>query len=85
MSQKVARDHEFSEFLTLLRRAVARHNPSLGELLPQLGKSPLSVEQRENLRGVLADELSANGLREDDEPNEYGLRIEAAIDYLGEL
>jgi hypothetical protein len=85
MSQTVARDDEFSEFLTLLRRAVNRHRPDLDELLPQLGKTPLSVEQRESLRGVLADELCANGLREDDEPNEYGLRIEAAIDHLGEL
>jgi hypothetical protein len=43
----------------------------------------LSDEQRETLRELLSDELVETGLGPDDEPNERGRLIEAAIDWLG--
>ena len=44
----------------------------------------LSVEEREMLRELLADELVESGLGPGDEPNERGRVIEAAIDWLAQ-
>ncbi len=68
------------ELMELLREVVRVHRPELQQLLKTIGVSPLSFAAREALREALADELSARGLRGDDDPNEYGLRIEDAID-----
>ena len=79
-------DHdELPGLMELLREVVDRHGPELRPLLDRVGTHPLSRDEREALRGALADELVARGLDDDDEPNAYGLEIEAAIDRLGEL
>lgn len=52
-------------------------------LLSALRRQPLGEDDREEMRGVLADELVENGLGPDGEPNERGNFIEAAIDWLG--
>lgn len=74
----------FDEGLTsaeqvLLRRILGKRKPSLLRVIDMPGDAPLSTEQRESLRAVLADELSEAGLRADSEPNDYGLRIDRLI------
>jgi hypothetical protein len=68
-----------SEDRNLLERAVDKHAPSLLPLLSALGDRQLTSEEREGLRGALADELVSVGLEKDDEPTEYGLRIDSLI------
>ena len=48
-----------------------------------MNAEPLTQEQREAIREVLADEFVASGLGLDWEPNERGRLLEAAIDWLG--
>ena len=54
-------------------------------LLPALRVGPLSAENREAIREVLAEELVETGLGPDGAPNERGRFVEAAIDWLGHL
>jgi hypothetical protein len=70
-------DHE------LLRRTVAERNSDLLPLLSQIDRRPLTSDEREELRGVLVEELTAAGLGPGDEPTDYGLQLEALIDALG--
>jgi hypothetical protein len=53
--------------------------------LEELGAVPLTTAQREELRGVLADEFSATGICADFEPNPRGILLERLIDRLGHL
>jgi hypothetical protein len=71
--------------MALLHQVVELHQPQLAPVLDRVGRVPLTTEDREALRGALADELCASGLNDDDVPNERGLRIEDAIDQLGHL
>ncbi len=64
-------------------RVVRDRNPESVGLLSTLGIEPLSDEQLEVFRRVLADELVEEGLGPDDEPNAHGLLVETAIDWLG--
>ncbi len=72
-----------AEEVELLREVVTKHDPSLAVLLDLLGNTPLTQEQREALRGVLADEFSATGVRADWEPNPRDLRLDDLIGQLG--
>lgn len=85
MSRAPSAGPALSSLLRLLEPAVRQHRPELAPPLDRLGAAPLAVEEREALREALADELRARGLGPDDEPNELGRRIEAAIDRLGQL
>lgn len=69
----------------LLRRAVAEHSSDLLPLLPEIGRRPLSSDEREELRGALAEELTAAGLGPGDEPTDYGRRLDDLIGRLGAL
>lgn len=69
----------------LLYEVIAKQAPHLLPLLGILGRALLNVEQREELRGAIATELSETGLNEDYEPNAYGLRLETLIDSLGHV
>lgn len=60
-------------------RARAPEKVSVASALPD---RPLSGDERELLRELLADELVETGLGPDDEPNERGRVIEDAIDWL---
>lgn len=64
---------------------MAQRSPWLLPLVKSLGKTPLTTEQREALRGVVSDEFVGAGLGADDEPTEYGLRLEHLLDLLGHL
>jgi hypothetical protein len=69
--------------LTLLHEIIERWQPALLELL---SRPSLTDEEREELRGALAEELVASGLNKaDQEPNSYGLQIEDLIDKIGRI
>lgn len=54
--------------------------------LPMVESLPLPrsmSDTTESIREILSDELVEAGLGPDDEPNEHGRIIEAAIDWLG--
>lgn len=69
----------------LLHQVIAKWQPQAMQLLNVVGVVPLTVEQREMLRGVISLEFAEAGVGEDDEPNSYGLRLENLIDVLGYL
>ena len=66
----------------LLRRIVLRRQPMLLAIVDSLGEAPLTEEFREEIREVLVEELCQVGLREGDEPNEYGQKIDDLIGLL---
>jgi len=57
--------------------------PEHAGLLVLIGTRRLTQEERETMRETLSDELVEAGLGPDDEPNERGLLVQAAIDWLG--
>jgi hypothetical protein len=63
----------------LLNHAVAERNAELLPLLSEVGHRPLTSDEREALRGALAEELTSSGLTADDEPTDYGRRIDDLI------
>ena len=67
----------------VLRQVVSRRSPTSLPLLDALAERRLSDDEREELRQIVMDDFVARGLREDDEPNEYGHRMERIIDALG--
>ena len=67
----------------LLRDVISRRSPKLLPLLDTVAQGALTNEEREELRGVVLDELVEHGLGEDDEPNEHGHTMERLIDALG--
>jgi tetratricopeptide (TPR) repeat protein len=69
----------------LLEKAVRRWCPQNLRLVELVGARTLSEEEREALRGALAYELTASGLREDDEPNAYGLELDDLIGKLADF
>jgi hypothetical protein len=69
--------------LTLLRTIIDARKPDLLSLVDSLGQKPLTQEQREAMRHVVADELFDIGLSTDQSPNQYGLLLERLIDLLG--
>jgi len=69
--------------LRLLQDIVGRRDPAAEYLIKSLGKTPLTVDQRERLREILAAEFVDTGLEADDEPNERGRRIDEIIGRLG--
>ncbi len=71
--------------ITLLADIVSKHRPDLFPLLGKIGLNPLSGEEREELRGAIADELCEAGLDADDEPTRYGYQLEDLITILGHL
>ncbi len=73
------------EDMGLLRGVVAARRPDLLPLLDKLGVELLTETEREDLREVVSDEFMVAGLRSDDEPNAYGLRLERLIELLGRL
>jgi hypothetical protein len=66
----------------LLREVVSRRSPESLSVVDVLAQRRLTHDEREELRQIVADELVEHGLR-DDEPNEYGHRMERLIDALG--
>jgi hypothetical protein len=65
--------------LAALRQLVDARRPQLVSLIDRLGKTPLTQDERERIREVLAEELCATGLGADDEPNARGVLIDRMI------
>jgi hypothetical protein len=69
--------------LRVLEEVVERLDPGAAPLLSRLPASALTDEEHDRLVSALLDEFAAEGLRDDLEPNEYGLLVEGIIDKLG--
>lgn len=67
----------------LTREVLKARAPEHASLAELIGTRPLTQDEREAMRECLSDELADTGLGPDDEPNERGLLIEAAIAWLG--
>lgn len=63
----------------LLEEVVEKRAPDQDGLLSLVGRRALTAEEREALRATLSEEFVAEGLRGDDEPNEYGVRLDNLI------
>lgn len=72
-----------ADSISLVASVVRRRNRSLLWLMNVIGTRLLTTDEREQLRGEMAAELSEFGLGAHDEPTSYGLDLEAAIDWLG--
>lgn len=64
----------------LLYQVLARRSPTLLESMEDISRPPRELVNK--ICELTTDELCATGLRDDDEPNETGLRLEALIDEL---
>jgi hypothetical protein len=71
--------------LAFLQRVVEKRSPHLLSRLSELEQRPLSVDEREMFRELVADEFMEAGLQENDEPTGYGLALESVIDWLGHV
>ena len=65
----------------LLREVLDRRAPRLLPIVERDG--PISSDERERLRSIIADELVEHGLDGNDEHNEYGRALEDVIDFIG--
>lgn len=70
---------------TLLREVLGRREPLLLTYADSLGQIPLTIDQREEIRFVLADEMCEVGLQESGEPNELGRRLDDLIGLLAQF
>lgn len=68
--------------MSALRGIVLRRRPGLAHLLEALGRRVLTMDEREAIRDVLADEFCERGLGAGDEPNRYGILVDRMIDVL---
>jgi len=71
------------DVVRLIREVLAVRAPEKLARLFMQPHVPLGDDERDELRGVLADELIATGLDSDDEHSARGHLIEDAIDWLG--
>ncbi len=77
------KDDALSRKLEIVTEVMNRRAPALCALLTSMFPSHLSTEERDAVRGILADELSEFGLRPDDEPTRYGVELEDVSDWIG--
>lgn len=63
----------------LLRRITTKYSPEIVDLVDVIGTRPLTDDERKDLRAGLAEEFVSVGLKEDSEPNEYGIEVDALI------
>lgn len=67
------------EELALIRSTIQKRQPNLLPLLDLIGKQPLTEDQREALQNALLDEFLGTGLKDGDEPTEYGRQLDDLI------
>jgi hypothetical protein len=70
---------------TMLINSLQKHKPSLLGEVELLDSGLLSNETIDDMRDAIGSELMDKGFREDDEPNEYGNKLENLIDTLANL
>lgn len=64
----------------LLEKIVVERSPTLIPLVEALTRETISKDEKLSLQGVISDEFTDRGLNRNDEPNQYGLELEALID-----
>jgi hypothetical protein len=69
----------------LLLECLTKHRPELLEEMDKLNSAGLKNDVVNEMRLVITEEFIENGLRQDDEPNEYGLRLEDLSSRLADL
>jgi len=69
----------------LLLECLSKHGPDLIKEMDKLDTGELESEIVNEMRSAITDEFVQNGLKKDDEPNEYGLELEDLIDKLADL
>jgi hypothetical protein len=67
---------------TKLNEVIGRRSPELMTLVQASLERDLTNEERSELAQIVTDEFSQFGLREDSEPNAYGLEMEDLIDFV---
>jgi DNA-binding GntR family transcriptional regulator len=72
-----------SETDMLMLAELASRRPAVEVAVAAIGIRPLTDFERDELREALADVLVEQGLKEGDEPNQFGLQIERLIDLVG--
>jgi len=70
---------------SLLKRCIESRQPELIPLIESYVSSDYSDAFYNELREIVGDELCTYGFQTNDEPNEYGLELEALIDEIGRL
>jgi len=71
--------------LNLLIKCLEIRNPSLIPLITSGVNDHYTDDFYNDLRSIVGDELCDKGFQPDDEPNDYGLELEALIDEIGRL
>ncbi len=72
-------NHIFDKLIEIVKR----RSPELLSFSFFIPPKPLTEEEREAIREVLADEFCEFGLKENFEPNDYGIFIDDLIGKLG--
>lgn len=70
------------EDIQLIQRAIDQQYQSNLKLLDRLKDHKTSAEDRLLLIDIVNDDFARNGLDGNDEPNSYGMKLEAIIDRL---
>jgi hypothetical protein len=63
------------EMEELLTEVIEKRRPDLLRKLPPYREIDLTEDERDEIIDAVADEFTATGLKEDDEPNERGIRL----------
>jgi hypothetical protein len=71
--------------LSLLRKCLFLHAPELLPLIDSEKELEIDSVVGNKMREAVGDELCRAGLRQDFEPNEYGMQLEVLIDAVGRL
>jgi len=71
--------------LKILRECLRRQRAELLPLIEDSTISEFTPEFYNMIREIVGDEFIERGLNVDDEPNEYGVRLESLIDEIGRL
>jgi hypothetical protein len=69
--------------LAILREVVSKRSPDLLPVVDVIGARQLSQDERERLWMLVAQELIEYGLDLADEHNDYGVNLEAVVDWIG--
>lgn len=70
------------ETIKLVRRVIENSNSENGFLLKKINIEHLSKDEVSKIVDLISDEFARRGLDDNDEPNEYGMQLESAIDRL---
>jgi hypothetical protein len=61
---------------------IAKHEPALLPRLSPDGNLSITADEAERLQFAISGEMCAKGLRDDSEPNDYGLALDDLIGVL---